>query len=115
MLNCIEHEKTFITSGPGRWASGREIMKDYAMESCVPLEKTELGIRGGIENNYKIIFLISLSLTLVAYIAIGKILIGYLMYFVKYSARAHMAKDARACECVSAIRTSAEYFTIHIQ
>ena len=43
------------------------------------------------------------------------IIIGYWMYIVKYSARVHMAKDARACECVSAIWTSAEYFTIYIQ
>ena len=29
-------------------------------------------------------------------------LIGYRIYIVKYSARVHMAKDPRACECVSA-------------
>ena len=31
------------------------------------------------------------------------IFIGYSIYIVKYSARVHMAKDARACKCVSAI------------
>ena len=28
---------------------------------------------------------------------------GYWIYVVKYSERGYMAKDARACECVSAI------------
>ena len=49
MLNGVEHEKSFITSGPGRILLHRlhEWMEGY----------TELQIRVGIEDNSKIIFL----------------------------------------------------------
>ena len=38
----------------------------------------------------------------------GSIFIGYWIYIMKYLAQVHMAKDARACECISAIWMSAE-------
>ena len=41
---------------------------------------------------------------------IWTIIIGYWIYIVQYSAQAHMAKDAQACECVSAIWKIAENF-----